>query len=254
MTKITHQIKIGKLLFSSLTDEESLIAIFESVSTRGEITIAHGGQYYVIEAEKRGDFRRALESYTYIQPDGIGVFLASKILNPSAPFQKIQTGTDFYFKLLTMADNKKMKIFVLGETQSILDEFQQRIYREYPNIAIVGCHHGYFDNTDSRVRRQITAARPDILIVGMGVPKEQLWVSQNIEYLQIPVVISIGAGIRFMAGVVDRAPSIMRRGGLEWLYRLAKEPLRLWRRYIFGIPYFCYIVIKQIYEDRKRCD
>lgn len=245
-----RQTTIGTIAFSSLTDDKMLQLIADAITAHRRMLIAYANQHCVTVAESNEAYRQALARYTYIQPDGIGVHWAAKVLARPFPSEIVQTGTDFYFKLLALADARCWHVYFLGDEQTTLDALRRHIEQRYPGIIIAGCRNGFFDMADSVVPRSIAMTHPSILVVGMGVPRQELWISRYADMLdEVPVVISVGAGLRFMAGVTKRAPVVFRRAGLEWLFRLLREPRRLWRRYLWGIPFFCYLVFRQKFGE-----
>jgi N-acetylglucosaminyldiphosphoundecaprenol N-acetyl-beta-D-mannosaminyltransferase len=122
-----------------------------------------------------------------------------------------------------------------------------RLVQTYPRLGVVGTHHGYFEpgsDHDDRVVEDINARSPSILLVGMGTPKQELWVQRNAERLNVDVLWTVGALFDVVSGKVPRAPGWLADNGLEWIFRLAIEPGRMWRRYLLGNPVFIHRVQK----------
>lgn len=238
--------RIGNIEFSSYTDEELLLFLSEAIAQGKKISLSHPNAHFVVEAEHNKEFTDCLRWYSYVQADGCGVYAAAKFLYPRQKYLKsIQTGTDFYPKLLELANKNCYSIYFLGSTEKVLLALAERIRIKYPNIKIAGYHHGYFDIRDRSVVEKINSVHPNILLIGMGVPRQEFWLYDNFDDLSVSVAITVGAGIEFISGVKKRAPKIFQSLGLEWFFRLLQEPRRLWRRYLLGIPKFLYIVLRQ---------
>ena len=181
-------------------------------------------------------YRAALEGHLVL-PDGVGMDIASSVLHGS-PFPANLNGTDFIPALLTYMDRPK-RIGLLGAAPGVIETAAKNLAAHAPWHEFVVISDGFFDKSRSEaVIGRIENARLDILIVGMGTPIQEKWVSEHIRPRHARLVLTVGALFDFVAEAVPRAPAIMRRLRLEWFYRLAIEPKRLWRRYVIGIPRF----------------
>lgn len=132
----------------------------------------------------------------------------------------------------------KTHYFYGGKDGGVLEKLRENLERDYPGIRIAGMYSPPFrpltEEEDRRVCGEINSLRPDFLWVGIGAPKQEMWMWNHREKIRGAVMIGVGAGFNFLAGTLDKAPAWMERAGLEWFYRLVKEPGRLWRRYIPG--------------------
>ncbi len=238
--------KIGSIQFSNYTDEELLHEIENAVLQKKRITLTHPNTHFVVEASRNREFLNCISRCSYIQADGIGIFAATRFLYPRETIVKsVQTGTDFYFKLMKYANEMHYAIYFLGSSDEVLDSLIRRVRSEYQGIRIAGSHHGYFDLQESSVVEEINVSKPEVLLIGMGVPRQEYWLQEHCGNLSVPVCITVGAGLEFISGIKQRAPKVFRRFGLEWFFRFLQEPGRLWRRYLIGIPQFIIIVVKQ---------
>jgi len=190
--------------------------------------------------------RDALEHSDLVYCDGYGVRLAAKALDVEIPHR--MTGADWIWGLATLCEAAGQSIYLLGSEPGVAGEAAQRLRRLYPRLNVAGAHHGYFD-LDSphgeRVIEDINARRPDIVLVGMGTPKQELWVQRNARRLDVDVLWTVGALFDYVSGRVPRAPGWLADNGLEWIFRLAIEPQRMWRRYLLGNPVFVSRVLSQ---------
>jgi N-acetylglucosaminyldiphosphoundecaprenol N-acetyl-beta-D-mannosaminyltransferase len=198
----------------------------------------------------------ALRQADLVYCDGYGVRLAARVLNLPVPHR--MTGADWIFGLATLCELGGQSVYLLGSEPPIAREAAARLRRWYPRLELVGAHHGYFDLDsphNERVIEDINCSRPHIVLVGMGTPKQELWVDRYADQLDGAVVWTVGALFDYVSGHVPRAPAWLADNGLEWIFRLAVEPRRMWRRYLLGNPMFLSRVLnesKVLSESRGR--
>jgi len=195
-------------------------------------------------AQKNMEYKRALNEADLLLNDGIGIKLGAKISGIS--LKENMNGTDFVPKILEFAKDQSKNVYFLGGKEGIALAAKQKTEIKLPGISIVGFRNGYFDfNRDQEIIDDIVAKKTEILIIGMGVPRQELWLTINKDKL-IGVKISIagGAVLDFIAGKVVRAPKWMQNTGTEWIFRLLQEPKRLFKRYALGIPLYYYYILK----------
>jgi len=189
------------------------------------------------------EFAAALDDFLVLA-DGIGVDIAARWLY-GAPFPANLNGTDFVPALLLAAD-KPLTVGLLGATRENAERAAQRLGEIAPQHRFVVVHDGFFTaQEEPTVIASLAALRPDILLVAMGVPRQEFWIARNLGPEHCTLPIAVGALLDFLSGSVPRAPEWMRRLRLEWLFRLVIEPGRLWRRYIVGNPLFLLRVLRQ---------
>ncbi len=165
--------------------------------------------------------------------DGIGVIWASRLIG--TPLQERVTGIDLAEDLMRQAAVTGCSVYLLGGEEGVAQRAAARLGKRFPGLNIVGTHHGYFGD-DEGVVSQIEAHRPDILLVGMGVPKQERFMLENRDRLPVRMMIGIGGALDVFAGDYARAPHVWQRLGLEWLYRLLHQPWRM--RTVWAIPAF----------------
>ena len=188
-------------------------------------------------------FAEALDDFL-ILPDGIGVDIAAKVLY-GASFPANLNGTDFVPAFL-QAYIRPLTVGLLGTTRANAEAASRKFKALAPQHRFEVIHDGYFSASEEPgIVQNIAALRPDILLVAMGVPRQELWIARHIDASHCILPIAVGALLDFMSGSVPRAPLWMRRLRLEWVFRLLIEPGRLWRRYILGNPLFLWRVARQ---------
>ena len=155
-------------------------------------------------------------------------------------------GTDFIPKLLTLARDLNKNVYLLGGEEGVAEKAKQNLEWKIPGIKVVGTRNGYFDfDDDNEIVKDIVNKNTDLLIVGMGVPRQELWLTKNKEKLDgVKISVAGGAILDFISENVKRAPKWMRKSGTEWVFRLVQEPVRLFKRYFIGIPKFFYYLAK----------
>jgi alpha-1,3-mannosyltransferase len=182
--------------------------------------------------------------------DGIGVDIASRILFGKG-FPENMNGTDFVPRYLKHTRHR-YRIFLLGAKPGIAERAAERFSKAVPRHEIAGTRDGYFVSDDSaRVVASIRDSRADILLVALGNPKQELWLTDHLEQTGCTLGFGVGGLFDFTAGVVPRAPQWVRSAGIEWLYRMVQEPRRLWRRYLLGMPVFLFRVAGQWFTGAR---
>jgi N-acetylglucosaminyldiphosphoundecaprenol N-acetyl-beta-D-mannosaminyltransferase len=200
-------------------------------------------------AQKDKDFQNALLQSYVLLPDGISVVWAMRLLT-GKKIQKI-AGNDLFFYEMQQLNLVGGKCFFLGSSDEILQTIRQRAANEFPNVKVYGYsppHKPEFSEEETKMMIDaVNAVEPQVLFVGMTAPKQEKWAHKNFDQLMVGHVCCIGAVFDFYAGKVKRAPNWMIQIGMEWSYRLIKEPRRMWRRYLIGNAKFIgYVVMEKI--------
>ena len=188
-------------------------------------------------------YRAALGRADVVYADGIGVVWASRVLGEACP-ERIHIGPAELGALLDRAADRRAPVFVLGGAHGIAEEVARRQRARRPDLVIAGTHHGYFEGGDEVVGA-IHASGAELVLVGLGPPKQELWVARHLDDLRVRACWCIGGLLDQVAGAVPYPPDWVRRNHVQWLYRLAVEPRRLWRRYLLGNPDFIARVARQ---------
>jgi N-acetylglucosaminyldiphosphoundecaprenol N-acetyl-beta-D-mannosaminyltransferase len=204
-------------------------------------------QYSYIIAEKDPAFKTVLTESTLLLPDGVGIVGAVKIL-VGAKIKKI-AGADLHNHLLKVLNAQSGRCFYLGSSEETLAGIRKRLSIEYPNIQ-VGVYSPPFkpkfsDADNAHMVAHINDFKPDVLFVGMTAPKQEKWVYEHKNELNVNVICSIGAVFDFYSETVKRPGKFWINLGLEWFIRLLHEPNHLWRRYLLYGPVFIYLVFKE---------
>ncbi|GGH88678.1 N-acetylglucosaminyldiphosphoundecaprenol N-acetyl-beta-D-mannosaminyltransferase [Pullulanibacillus pueri] len=189
-------------------------------------------------AQKDDIYRKHINASDFVLNDGIGVELGAKLFN--FRFDENLNGTDFTPQLLEAAAISGDSIFLLGGQPGVAETAKTKLERRIPGLKIVGCSDGYFTHSQ-KIVEQINQSKADIVIVGMGVPLQEKWIYNHKDLIHSTLFVGVGAYIDFASERIKRAPSLLRKMRMEWLYRLLHEPKRLWKRNIGSLIFFYYI-------------
>lgn len=181
-----------------------------------------------------------LQSADLIVPDGSSILWAAKVLKK--PLKARVTGIDLMQLLLKEAEKKGWSVYFLGAKPDVVEKAAINVQRKLPKLNICGYHHGYFDDNYLPLQ-QINEAKPDLLFVGMGAPRQERWLYTNKNQIQCGVAMGVGGSFDVLSGTTKRAPVWMQKRGLEWLYRYLREPKRLKRSIM--LPRFVGLVIAE---------
>jgi alpha-1,3-mannosyltransferase len=226
---------------SSLTQA---VDFLDRTFERGQLAIvAFANAHSLNIAATDHRFRSALEA-AIVFNDGAGLNIASRILFGSS-FPENLNGTDFVPRYMAETTHC-YRIFLLGSRPEIVKRAAAEFARLYPRHDIVGYRDGYFESGENdSIIQNIRRSAADIILVGMGNPKQEIWLADNLTATGCKLGFGVGALFDFMSAEVPRAPLWIQRNGLEWIYRLYNEPRRLWNRYVYGNPLFLLRVIAQ---------
>lgn len=207
-------------------------------------------------AQKDEVFADALRNGNYLIPDGASIVIACRWIKAKSQPQERIAGWDLFMFEMQRLNNKpqKSKVMFFGSSEKVLSMIRERAAVDFPNLEVVTYSPPYkpeFSDKDNQTMVQaINEANPDLLWIGMTAPKQEKWVYRHWNELNIHCHCgTIGAVFDFYAGTIKRAPIWWQEHSLEWLYRLIKEPRRMWRRYIIGNVKFSYYIFKEIYQQ-----
>lgn len=235
-----------------VTTDEALARIAAMVASRRPHYVVTPNVDFLVQARRDSELHRILCEADLVLCDGQPIVWASRWLGN--PLPERVAGADLAPRLMAQAARLGHRVFLLGATEDANARAAARLVAQHPGLAVAGHYSPPFrplaemDNADIAAR--IRAAQPDILLVGFGCPKQEKWIVQNYRTLGVPVCLGLGATIDFLAGRVSRAPTWMRRTGLEWTYRLMLEPRRLFRRYWTDARCFAFELLAQCWSLR----
>ena len=218
------------------------------VRERGHALVLHANVHGLNLCCRDPELRAFFNSAPVVFCDGVGVVLGARILGGRLPGRI--TYADWAWQLAGFAEGEGLSLFFLGGRSGVAEKAAARLLDRHPNLRIAGVHHGYFDQAvdspeNETMLEEINAARPDILLVGFGMPLQERWLMHNWERIDARVALTGGAVFDYISRELKRGPRLLTDNGFEWLARLLIEPKRLWRRYAIGNPLFLARVLKQ---------
>lgn len=223
--------------------DDALAAVARFIAEGGPHQIVTVNPEFIMEARRNSAFRRVLAAADLATPDGFGVILASRWCG--APLRGRVTGIALTERIAAEAARRGWSLFLLGAAPGVAERAAAALQQANPGLRIAGCYAGSPHPADEpAIREQIRAARPDVLLVAYGHPAQDLWIARNQPLLRVPVAIGVGGTFDELAGVVPRAPDLVQRLGLKWLYRLLVQPWR-WRRIMTAVPIFLWTMFRE---------
>ena len=214
------------ITFDDLTREEAAQAGAALLAEDKFHYVVTPNPEFILTAEKDSDFRRVLNGADLVLPDGIGVVYSAKL--QGTPLKGRVPGIEFAADMLICLNGMGGRLYLLGAKPGVAEEAGRRILNQYPNITLCGTQDGYFED-EEEVLLKVAAARPDLLFVCLGAPKQEKWMARWGRHTGARLAIGLGGALDVFAGRVERAPEGWRKLGLEWAYRLKKEPRRAGR-------------------------
>jgi N-acetylglucosaminyldiphosphoundecaprenol N-acetyl-beta-D-mannosaminyltransferase len=233
--------------FDPVTLEGAIARIEEMIASRKPHYIVTANVDFLVQAHRDVELRRILLDADLVLGDGTPVVWASRWLGNALP-ERV-AGSDLAPGLIQRAAEKGHRVFFLGAAPGVAAEAALRLQQQFPTLNIVGHYAPPFaallEMDHEQIVRRVREAKPDLLLVSFGCPKQEKWIAMHHRTLGVPVAIGVGATIDFLAGRVPRAPDWMRRSGTEWIFRLVLEPRRLFRRYAADLACFVPTLVAQ---------
>lgn len=240
----------NKVPFDRITKKKLIETILVSAREKEKKLILNMNTYGVVTYLKNEKYAEIIGKADIIYSDGWGPVIASHSLEEKLT-ERVNVG-DFIYELFDSTQVQKLSIYLLGGRARLLKKAVSVIRKKYPLIKIEGYHHGFFTKkTESKILKDIKKTNPNIVFVGMGLPKQEFWIENNWKYLPNSIYMGVGSVFEYIAGK-RRAPVWMRNNGFEWLYRFFQEPKRLWKRYTLDNIFFIYMFLKGFINRRAK--
>ncbi|MFR9239396.1 MAG: WecB/TagA/CpsF family glycosyltransferase [Clostridium baratii] len=229
------RIKFLNIEVDNLTMGEAVEAVDNIIQEGKSSYVVTPNVDHIVKLEKDKEFQDVYKNADLILTDGMPLIWISRF--KKNPIKEKVSGSDFFPKVCKLASIKGYKVFLLGAAEGIAAKAAKNLKEKYKGLNIVGTYspsYG-FEKKDHEIKNiidMINKVKPDILAVGLGAPKQEKFLYKYKNELNVPISLAIGASIDFEAGNINRAPKWMQNCGLEWFYRLCKEPKRMFKRYI----------------------
>ena len=241
---MADQVNILGVNVDAVTMAEAVAHVTAAMDVRANVMIATANAEMIMRATHDEELRDILNAAALVVPDGAGTVWAARHLGHAMP-ERV-AGYDLAQELLRRAPAEGRRIYFFGAAPGVAEKAKEKAEQLYPGIEIVGVRSGFFSPADNAaIITEIRAARPDLLLVALGVPKQEKWIATHLAELGVPVAIGVGGTLDVMAGVMKRAPYWMQKAKLEWLFRGLMQPKRAGR--LLALPKF----VLKVHASRK---
>jgi N-acetylglucosaminyldiphosphoundecaprenol N-acetyl-beta-D-mannosaminyltransferase len=246
-----------ELHFSALTLQQATAQIIVAAKAKVKGLVVTPNVDHIVMMQNDKEMKKIYQHSLYVFADGMPLVWMSRLISGrSKGLPERVTGADLLPQVCAMASQSELGIYFLGGNPGVADEAAQNLSKVYPGLKIVGVYSPPFgfemDSTETRnIVDDINRQGTDILFVGVGAPKQEKWAWQHLDSLKVGPIICIGAAFDFAAGKVKRAPSFVQAIGCEWLWRLLKEPRRMWKRYIIRDSQFIPMAVREVFRLKR---
>jgi N-acetylglucosaminyldiphosphoundecaprenol N-acetyl-beta-D-mannosaminyltransferase len=245
---MTSKVNLLGVEIDNVDLSEALERISTLVQERRPSLVVTPNVDHLVNLQSDAEFREIYRSAALVLTDGVPLLWAARFLG--TPIREKLSGSDIFSDLCQLAAERGFRVFFMGGREGAAEQAAELMRAKHAGLQVAGayCPPFGFERDPAeceRIDRMLTEAKPDLLFVGLGSPKQEKWAAQNSARLGIPVSIGVGITFEYTAGMVRRAPPAMQAAGLEWLFRLAMEPRRLAKRYLVNDPKFFWLVLKQ---------
>lgn len=249
------RIKFMNIEIDNFTMDESLKEIERLIKKNKNSYVVTPNVDHIVQIEKGGKLVDVYKNADLILTDGKPLIWISKWYG--TPIKAKISGSDLFPLLCDMSAKKGYKMFFLGSAEGIAAKAAKNLMKRYPGLKVVNTYSPPFGFEDDEYEMEkiisiINESKPDILIVGLGCPKQELFIFDNKEMLRVPISLGLGASLDFESGKIKRAPEWMRNNGLEWLFRITQDPKRMIKRYLIDDMKIFKLAIKYKCDNRKK--
>lgn len=241
-------VELFGLPFDVLDMEQTVQVVREMVSagTPHQHVVVNAAK--VVELDRDPALAAVIRKCDLVNADGVSIVWASKVLGK--PLPERVAGIDLFERLVTTAAVDGRSVFFLGARAEVVEDVASVLSRRHPDLVVAGLHDGFWDD-DAAIIAEVRAAAPDYLFLAIPSPRKEFWLNEHLMDLGVPFVMGVGGSFDVIAGRVRRAPRWVQRIGMEWSWRLAQEPRRMWRRYLLGNVAFVRLTAREWKRARR---
>ncbi len=255
MLRTDHYVQIAGVRIDNVTMDEAIAGIEQMIQRRAPRFVVTPNVDHIVKLQHDARFRAAYDAASMVLCDGMPLLWAAKLLH--TPLKEKVSGSDLFPRFCAVAARKGYRLFFFGGRPGAAERCAQVLAGKHNGLDVCGtyCPPLGFETDkqeNAKAIRAIRESRADVLFVGLGAPKQELWLRQSCQVCAVPVSIGIGASFDFVAGYVRRAPRLFQRWGMEWFWRLCQEPRRMYRRYLVDDPEFLALVWSQWLRTRAQ--
>ncbi|AGA78970.1 WecB/TagA/CpsF family glycosyltransferase [Echinicola vietnamensis] len=252
--KTFNKVDILGVKVANVSFEDTIDYIVDAVKNKKKTSIFTPNINLLIAAHKDQQYKDVLNTSGLLVPDGKPLVWTSKWLKQ--PLTEKVSGSSLFFRLCEVSAQENMRVFLLGAAPGVGDIAKQKLEKKYPGLTISGTYSPPFgfENDPAeldKIVKLLKESRSDVLVVGLGAPKQERFISKYLKAYNIPVSLGLGSSIDYAAGVQKMAPEWIKKTGLGWLYRTLDQPARLGKRYLSEGPLYFMLVMKQIAGNKK---
>lgn len=238
------KITILGIPFDNMTRKEFLKQLYLRMENKEKTFLVTANPEIVMYAQKHPSYYNLLMEADFIAPDGIGIVRASRKLD--TPIKERVPGFELMMGLLEIANLNQKRVYFIGAHEEVVNLTVKNVKDKWPNINIVGHRNGYFNHGDPSIIKEVKATRPDIVFVAFGFPRQEQWIQTYLKEADYGVAVGVGGSFDVLSGNAKRAPYLVQKFHVEWLYRLLKQPSRYKR--MLALPLF----IKEVYRQKQK--
>jgi N-acetylglucosaminyldiphosphoundecaprenol N-acetyl-beta-D-mannosaminyltransferase len=255
-TSVTPHVEMFGLRFAAVTLCEAARMLVEAGADRRKGLVVTPNVDHLVVIHRDPSVKLVYESASWVFADGMPIVWLSRILHPTGVPERV-TGTDLLPLVASQSAERGLRLFLCGGAHGVAEQLAARLQQATPGVNIVGTYSpplGFESDPDESARmvERCNSARPHILFLGLGTPKQELWAYRHQSQLNVGPILCFGGAFDLNAGLKVRAPKWLRSAGLEWAWRLAYEPRRLWRRYLIQDVAFAVLAVKEAIRARRR--
>ncbi len=253
---VTPHVEMFGLQFAAVTLREAARMLVDAAADRKKGLVVTPNVDHLVIMSRDASVRSVYESATWTFADGMPIVWLSRILHAPGVPERV-TGADLLPLVASLSVQRGLRLFFCGGETGVAERLAARLQEETPGVNVVGTYSPPFgfesdpDESAGMVAR-LNRAKPDILFLGLGTPKQELWAHRHQSQLDVGPILCFGGAFDLTAGLKARAPKWLRNAGLEWAWRLAYEPRRLWRRYLVQDIAFAVLALKEAFRARRR--
>jgi len=244
------------LHFAAVTLREAARMLVEAAADRRKGLVVTPNVDHVVIINRDASVRMVYQSASWVFADGMPIVWLSRILHAPGVPERV-TGADLLPLVASLSAERGLRLFFCGGEQGVAERLVARLQEATPRVNVVGTYSpplGFESDPDESARMvaRCNRAKPDILFLGLGTPKQELWAHRHQSQLDVGPILCFGGAFDLTAGLKARAPMWLRNAGFEWAWRLANEPRRLWRRYLVQDVVFAVLAVKEAFRARRR--
>jgi N-acetylglucosaminyldiphosphoundecaprenol N-acetyl-beta-D-mannosaminyltransferase len=243
-----EKVHVLGIWIDDISEAEAIRKMEQFIDRKDPVYLVTPNVDHIVKMQEDAEFRKSYEESSLVLCDSAPLLWASRFLK--TPISHRVCGSNLLPRFSQIAAKKQYALFFLGGKPQSAEKTAEILKRRFPGLPIAGIYCPPFgfekDKTENdKTIRLIREARPDVLFVGLGTPKQEIWINQFHKRIEVPVSVGIGASFEFISGRVKRAPAWVQKMGFEWLWRLMLEPGRLWKRYLWDDLRFFFLVLEQ---------